>query len=179
MKAHPQLLNAWQVRAILDGRKTMLRIPTGRQGDLLTPVPRYAVGDLIWGRESFYAFIWSKTEGGRQKKYADVNYRADGVYIGCGRWKPSIHMPRRFSRIVLEVTAVRVERLQDISEADAFAEGICPMGHDIGFDQDDREFMYCWRWEQIHGPGSWDANPWVQVIAFRRVDGAAALGSAA
>lgn len=166
MKAHPQLLNAWQVRAILDGRKTQLRIPTGRQGDLLPPVPRYAVGDLIWGREAFCAPFGKR----------EAAYRADNDFIGCYRWRPSIHMPRWASRITLEVTGVRVERLQDISLADSIAEGVEPYRNRGGK-------LTAWRfpkhWEAIHGPGSWDANPWVQVIAFRRVDGAAALGAAA
>lgn len=79
------------------------------------------------------------------------------------RWRPSIHMPRWASRITLEITGVRVERLQDISEADAQAEGAytdpaCP-AYDTYRDV----------WEQINGPGSWAANPWVWVVEFRRL----------
>lgn len=93
---------------------------------------------------------------------------------------PSIHMPRWASRITLEVTGVRVERLRDISEADARAEGcpcyVCGRTMD-GLSEDDCHCFhrmagvsdYRLLWESINGPGSWDANPWVWVIAFRRL----------
>jgi hypothetical protein len=81
------------------------------------------------------------------------------------KWRPSIFMPRWASRILLEITAIRVERLQDISEADARAEGIaknqCPDWHAL--------MDYQVLWESINGPGSWAANPWVWVVEFRRV----------
>lgn len=80
------------------------------------------------------------------------------------RWRPSIHMPRWASRITLEVTDVRVERLQKISEADAIAEGCVS---DDEFDAKDR---FEWLWESINGEGSWEANPWVWVVEFRRVE---------
>jgi len=102
-------------------------------------------------------------------------------------WRPSIHMPRWASRITLEITGVRVERLQDISEADAQAEGvqghpfrpddgwpICT-GYMIGSDDGkttlhpNPQDAYQRLWESINSPGSWDANPWVWVIEFRRV----------
>lgn len=76
-------------------------------------------------------------------------------------WKPSIHMPRWASRISLEVTAVRVERLQDISEADARAEGAAAPPHLSYRDG------YAWLWDSINGPGAWDLNPYVWCISFR------------
>jgi hypothetical protein len=81
-------------------------------------------------------------------------------------WKPSIHMPRWASRINLEITGVRVERLQDISEADAIAEGITAdfLEHIYG------PAGYRDLWESINGKGSWDKNPWVWVIEFKRID---------
>ncbi len=84
-----------------------------------------------------------------------------------GYWTPSIHMPRWASRLTLEITSVRVERLQDISEADAIAEGVRgnasgPYGCE-GLIED-----YADLWESINGPGSWDANPWVWVVEFKR-----------
>lgn len=99
-------------------------------------------------------------------------------------WRPSIFMPRWASRILLEVTEVRVERLQDISEADAKAEGIIP--HVRGgwhwrehnpSDLDDWDQFgfktardaYGALWESINGPGSWEANPWVWAVSFRRL----------
>lgn len=83
------------------------------------------------------------------------------------RWRPSIHMPRWASRIQLEITGIRVERLQDISEADAEAEGVRNSLHLQGgrFARDN--FAHLW-WT-INGAGSWDANPWVWVIEFRRI----------
>ncbi len=81
----------------------------------------------------------------------------------------AIHMPRWASRITLEITGIRVERLQDINEADAIAEGIDPK-----FPPDEQvanaaRMRYADIWESINGPGSWAANPWVWVVEFRRM----------
>lgn len=90
--------------------------------------------------------------------------------------RPSIHMPRWACRTVLEITEVRVERLKDISLADAIAEGAPPshpsidaVSRDFGF-QDFPRSWYAQIWESIHGKGSWDLNPWVWVIGFKRVE---------
>ena len=80
-----------------------------------------------------------------------------------GKWRPSIHMPRWVSRITLEVTGVRVERLFDCSTADAIAEGI-----DIQ-DGIDPRLTFVDLWESINGAGSWKRNPWVWVVEFKRV----------
>ena len=97
-----------------------------------------------------------------------------------GKWRPSIHMPRWASRITLEITDVNVERLQEISEADAKAEGVELSSALASFICDTpsmrRKFKsayvsaFCDLWESINGPGSWDANPYVWVIEFRRVE---------
>lgn len=90
---------------------------------------------------------------------------------------PSIHMPRWASRIMLEITGVRVERLQDISEDDALAEGIdAEAGRNTLSFVGMREISgpvaeFSVLWESINGPGSWDANPWVWVVEFRRIEG--------
>ena len=88
-------------------------------------------------------------------------------------WRPSIHMPRWASRITLEVTGVRVEALQDIDMADALAEGISDTGALIldsaGNEQGGPIAEYAVLWEQINGPDSWAANPWVWVVEFRRL----------
>ena len=92
----------------------------------------------------------------------------DGLAFGLARSVPSIHMPRWASRITLEITGVRVERLQDIRETDAQAEGAEPLlvppdGGSTVYTEGYRHL-----WEQINGPGSWDANPFVWVVEFRR-----------
>lgn len=81
---------------------------------------------------------------------------------------PSIHMPRVFSRITLEITEVRIERLQDISRGDAMEEG-CPFPN-MAAGPDPRQW-YAELWDSINGPGSWEVNPWVWVVAFKRVEG--------
>jgi hypothetical protein len=96
------------------------------------------------------------------------------------RWRPSIHMPRWASRLTLELTEVRVERLQDISETDAFAEGIDPDANEDYLTAEHymlagsqvrggcpAVFAYAALWESINSPGSWEANPWVWVLSFR------------
>jgi hypothetical protein len=96
------------------------------------------------------------------------------------RWRPSIFMPRWASRLTPEITAVRVERLQDISDGDAIAEGVDIFEDGAGFTipmkngklgswlRNERD-AYSVLWKSINGPESWDANPWVWVISFRRV----------
>lgn len=95
------------------------------------------------------------------------------------QWRPSIHMPRWASRITLEVTDVKVERLQDISEEDAMAEGIVNAGDGNGYQLADTSHYagtasesYASLWESINGPGSWDANPWVWCVSFKRLEAA-------
>ena len=131
-------------------------------------------GDRLWVREAF--------EDCESALHSCVIYRADGGAPGT-KWTPSIHMPRWASRITLEVTGVRVERLQDISEADAIREGIELRGFGgfawyTGRDAA-KSFTtnpvtsYSSLWESINGLGSWDANPWVWVVEFKRVEGGA------
>lgn len=118
---------------------------------------------------------WPHMLGGFQRE--SLRYRADGEYQnehGAWRWRSPIHMPRWASRLTLEITDVRVERLQDISEEDAIAEGAlewargaCAPGNPTGF----TAVGYFWLlWEPIHGPSSWDANPWVWVIEFKKLE---------
>jgi hypothetical protein len=141
-------------------------------------------GDRLWVRETF-----AKIDGQTQP-WIETDYRATythgdrlGDSLGIKkRWTPAIHMPRAASRITLEVTGVRVERLQDISEADAIAEGVGDQPRLAGYSpkagcqwepQDPRD-LYAQLWEQINGPGSWEVNPWVWVIQFKRLEGGTA-----
>lgn len=151
-------------------------------------------GDRLWVRET-HAFasrnhwpdlphVFSPVETGLG---VTVYYRAGFDRAKSGlTWRPSIHMPRWASRITLEVTEVRVERLQDISEADAEAEGVERVfGRDVppamgGGVETWRDYLEeGWRtsarssfvtlWESIHGRGAWAKNPWVWAINFKRV----------
>lgn len=131
------------------------------------------VGDRLWVKETFLY---------RAQKTAAL-YKADlegteaaGVGAMYGGWKPSIFMKRPFSRITLEITGIRVERLQDITEEDAKAEGTDPIAFEPPFDEPIKASKYRAGyiniWESINGPDSWDANPWVWVINFKRIDNA-------
>jgi len=100
------------------------------------------------------------------EKYLFANWYPDLISGTEGRWTPSIHMPRWASRITLEITGVRVERLQDISEADCAAEGL-----GSPFLRDYKKPKFAALWQSIYGEESWQANPWVWVIEFKRVEG--------
>ena len=88
-----------------------------------------------------------------------------------GAWRPSIHMPRWASRILLEITDVRVERLKSISDRDALREGCSAADMKSG---DCVADVFARLWASIYGSDSWNANPWVWVIEFKRVEGGAA-----
>lgn len=145
-------------------------------------------GDRLWVRESWQYYDWNG-EGEPCIRYSADNATAwpePGVDEWADRlldiwaalslpenynidnrasdrtWRPSIHMPRWASRITLEITDVRVERLQAISAADCWAEGI-PHSPDVNPIHEYQEL-----WESINGPGSWEANPFVWAISFKR-----------
>lgn len=161
-------------------------------GPLLCDVRRAACpygqpGDRLWVREA-HAIVprtaYAHSEGVQQTLRPDDPYEHDAAIYREGwtrskggfKWRPSIHMPRWASRITLEITSVRVERLQDISEADAMAEGIRKqqVGQfysvaGLGGAGTTARAAYALLWNKINGPDSWDANPWVWVVEFRRV----------
>lgn len=135
------------------------------------------VGDRLWVRETFAAFDadWKhpgKPHDLRDGPWPNVVYPASVAKIPDGTCRPSIHMPRWASRITLEITAVRVERLNDISEEDAKAEGVAPSQHIITPPEALYRVGFLKLWQSIYGAESWSANPWVWVIDFRRVGGA-------
>lgn len=203
MKDRPILFSGPMVRALLNGTKTQTRrvvkyaahdlidadgwplrdLSECGAGEVRTGCPYGQPGDRLWVRETF-----AKIDGQTQP-WIETDYRATythgdrlGDTLGIKkRWTPAIHMPRAASRITLEVTGVRVEQLQDISEADAVAEGVhpdprCRQDDDTAAFQRigpvrDNSFpiaRYGALWESINGPGSWRSNPWVWVIEFRR-----------
>lgn len=139
--------------------------------------PYGAIGDRLWVREtwahSIHAACSERDEDGPFVYAADGNREA----TIDGRWRPSIHMPRHASRISLEITDVRLQRLHDISESDAVAEGVSySLDIDAGAwcGASDRLWgtareAFRDLWESIHGNGSWAANPWVWALTFRRL----------
>ncbi len=136
--------------------------------------PRFAVGDLLWVREAWRTGAgYDGTPIKNIAPFARIWFDADGSppsWAGSQR-RASIHMPRWASRITLLVTDVRVQRLQDISCADAIAEGIRPQANSqtIDCDTPDPRDEFRSLWGTIHGPGAWDKNPWVVAVTFERV----------
>ncbi|MBX9488809.1 hypothetical protein J8Z82_14605 [Yersinia enterocolitica] len=128
--------------------------------------PLGAVGDQLWVRETWARYNIDQTSH-------DMAYRATtpADWPKDGLWRPSIHMPRWASRINLLITGVRVERLNDISDVDARAEG-CAYGKGNGeIDLAVRpENHFPTLWASIYGAESWQANPWVWVINFERME---------
>ena len=158
----------------------------------------HSVGDTLWVRENWNIFMCSRDaevswplktipktdpskdedEDGSQRHNIALDYAATSKE--GGPWRPSIHMPRWASRVILMVTGVKVERLQNISEADAIAEGI--LAHEPTQDDpaeyaaaegrliynDPRE-AFCDLWTSINGADSWKANPWVVAYSFQRI----------
>lgn len=208
MKSRPIIMQAESVRAILDGRKTqtrrLLKLP--RTGDLAAgdlsrafadaalwgakgwgglhvPTiedrverlrsPHGGPGDLLWVKE-----VWASTgvEGDR------CAYRADDGNASSLVWRSSLFMPRWASRLTLVIAEVRAERLQDITEADAEAEGLksdVTVGERfLGRPAPERR-PKAWRsarekyaraWDEINGDRApWASNPWVWVVTFERV----------
>lgn len=196
MSDKPILFSGPMVRALMAGTKTQTRrtmtivppfaervvrtpkgpgwlaIGAGRSGG--TAGVRYEVGDRLYVREII-------ERAGFQGQA--VGYPADGTWLPNTPWQwerkalPSIHMPRRLSRITLTVTDVRVERLQDISETDCLAEG--PelaasdrvLGGPLVYTATPQVYVtprawYRELWGTINGPGAWDANPWVAAYTF-------------
>jgi len=197
MTDRPIIFSAGMIRALLDGRKSQTRrimkpqppewvtrmchegrngwIGSGDGHGVLMHVP-YAVGDRLWCREGF-SYGWPVEENHQlpecNQEHA-ITYRTDGNRpFGGGKWHSPIHMPRWASRLTLIVTDVRVQRLQDISEADAVAEGVnsdtdgwfdylMPATQCCASPQD----SYATLWNSLHGPDAWAANPWVVALSF-------------
>lgn len=209
VKERPILFSGPMVRAILDGRKTQTRRVIKPQPDFIRKSPfvpggleddhgygikiKYEPGDRLWVRETWAAISPDDSED-HSIDDCTIEYRADTDNPlpnnwpledkddpACGRWRPSIHLPRRFSRIALEITGVRVERVQDISEADALAEGIIKATKDGNLYKYGLEnwpwrdwhlnYFDAWNqlWESVHGPDAWQKNQWCWVVEFKRI----------
>lgn len=202
MTERPILFSGPMVRAILEGRKTQTRrvvkpqpvdwSPIGAEmvprrflgpATFLASCPFGRPGDRLWVRETFMhspaTYVYEASTS-TPAVPAETVYRANhqGDSAGAG-WSASIHMPRWASRLTLDVKAVRVERLQDINEDDAKAEGVeayASIGPDQrvpgpGFnrallrDQPHR-LPFADLWRSINGEDAWEQNPWVWVVEF-------------
>lgn len=157
--------------------------------------PFGTVGDRIWVREAFRVHSRATDVATLVYKASERNSWTEQTHrvpvAVCNKpatpekWTPSLHMPRWTSRILLEITNVGVQRLQDISSGDAVREGICqlpasgryclsPGDQYFGGASHSAKEVYSWLWSSIYGEESWKANPWVWVIEFKRVEGGAA-----
>lgn len=207
----PVIFSGPMVRAILEGRKTQTRrivkshppvdanhdATLSRDGKTFAfgwindtglhdrTCPYGVAGDRIWVRETTWRYQGVDSAKG-------IHYAATEEPNRQSKWfgglTPSIHMPRRASRITLEITKVRVERLQDISEEDAKAEGMTwddsrkynpTNGETVFADRSDwkhnpsdlirgRIGEYAALWDSLYGKGAWEKNPWVWIIEFNR-----------
>ena len=150
--------------------------PYGRPGDQLWVREAHALLPRTAYRASVgtgtIAQVEHPTDG-----YTAAVFREGFDRSGAPNWRPSIHMPRWASRITLQIVSVRVERLQEISEADAKAEGMELTGWrptysapDSGGECFTPADNFAALWESINGAGSWEANPWVWVVEFKRIE---------
>lgn len=212
IKERPILFGAPMVRAILDGSKTQTRRIIKPQPTLSENTgfnwkgAAYGIGfergetarnfskhccpygkpdDRLWVRETHYLV---RAQGKPDGHVIEIDYKADPdhpIRMCPQKWRPSIHMPRSASRILLDIISVRVERLNDISEGDAKAEGIFELDYcgqktyqNYLLSNEEAECSpmlaspvasFTSLWESINGADSWQANPWVWVIEFRRI----------
>jgi hypothetical protein len=201
MKEQPILFSAPMVRAILDGSKTQTRrVVKPQLGGLPHPQARCPgswdwIGDFDHGcgmgidsTHCFGSIACPYGKPGDQlwvRECISKPYPADvaaenftGFYKASNesrnvRWTPSIHMPRWASRITLEITGVRVERLNSISEGDAMDEGAGSLLAEHEYlDGNPDQYRRCFEilWESINGLGSWNLNPYVWVVEFKRLN---------
>jgi hypothetical protein len=194
-KFHPILYQTEMVKAILEGKKTKTRRSVKMPPDRIWShsnrfygesgreykCPYGKVGDVLWVRET-----WQHVN--IENDFKDFVYKASGgldweMSNEDWKWKPSIFMPKSACRIFLDITDVKVERLQDISEEDAIKEGIQKHigGYKTNYRQpsaksylDGYSFTaqeeFKTLWYKINGPDSWNQNPFVWVISFKRIE---------
>lgn len=186
MTDRPIMFSGPMVRALLAGKKSMTRRL------LSSPLAKCQAGDRLWVRETF-TYAGSSDPG--ILLYA-ATYPDEAIAAGCEnvppdlaafkaageRWRPTIHMPRKLSRLTLTVTECVVSSLQDISYRDVLAEGCpCDPSYAGAFQDDDGPICMVrvgegrWKsprawfhelWDDLHGPGAWERNPEVAVISF-------------
>lgn len=179
MVDRPILFSTPMVQALLAGRKSQTRrLLKDRLGPAASlaqaeEMNRFAVGDRLWVREAFA--YWADEESAAAAQAiegsadpciwcADYEAGSPCADMGGDRWRSGFHMPRWASRMTLVVSEVRIQRLHEIDEADARAEGAAAVGADPLCPS------YVWAfhtlWEHLHGRGSWMHNPWVVALTF-------------
>lgn len=195
MKAKPIIFNGPMVRALLDGRKDQTRrvvkipdhdrwqhfhrlIEASSAGESVVAefspdgftkghvsCPYGQLGDLLWVRET-----WGAHDQGfdAAEEASFIVYRADDARPNPQRWRPSIHMPRWASRLTLRITDVRVQRVQEISEEDAAAEGVERTHAGGPWGEESLIESFSALWDSIYAKRGygWDANPWVWALTF-------------
>lgn len=196
MTERPIIFSGPMVKAILDGRKTQTRrvivgLSRFRLADRLgnvanrwflngvaihrPPLCRFGKpGDRLWVRENWRAHkSLDHVAPCQMHDRLLVEYQAGGsAGISMpGKWRPSIHLPRKFARLILAVTDVRVERLRDITDLDARAEGMPEPTEPAGIADWRPTGWFRTEWDSINHKQHhrWDDNPWVWVIGFKRV----------
>lgn len=183
MTDRPIIFSAPMVLALLAGRKTQTRRIIAERPPCAIP------GDRLWVREAWrLPRPWDDRSGGQtvaecldagwHRAWAPLFYEADGQFVnwgdwredGPGRYRHARFMPRAYSRLTLTVTDVWVERVQDITEDDARAEGARPAFSYPGSDFVSSKPRYVWGfqelWGEVHGPGAWERNDWVAAYKF-------------
>lgn len=201
IKERPILFSGPMVRAILSGAKTQTRRIVKVSGSWAVEETEFAESQLWPGYEDENGEwqwidcpygkpggrLWVRETFARSRNnwlYAASSVVSDGPQGNVeewdwdlstpNRWRPSIHMPRWASRLTLQITSVRVERLNEISEEDAIAEGcereFAADGSDYGAGLTTACEQFERLWESINGNGSWATNPWVWVVSFKRIE---------
>ena len=210
MTFKPILFSSPMVQAILEGRKTQTRRTQGLEEINQDPnnwicnqiaglfyfsnpilqkticiAPSKNIGDVLWVRETFFCTKYYEHLPLFKDK-GNYVYKATDNFIGCHKWKPSIFMPKTACRLFLVIKNIRVERLNDINETDARAEGIEASktfdglyflygttrnyGRITRMDYVDPIKSFHSLWQSINGPTSWVKNPWVWVIEFEKIE---------
>lgn len=166
MKERPIIFSAPMVRSLMSGIKTQTRRIAKDQSVIITSNNPYGhAGDLLWVKESWRTLAkYDKFKPSLIPINAPIEFKADQNTTTheevSEKWRTPLFMPKRYSRLVLAITNVRYEKLIECSQLDAIAEG-------VGSVSLDPIAQYKALWEDLHGLGSWDNNPWVWVIEFK------------
>jgi len=189
MKEHGIIFSSPMVRAIIEGRKTQTRrivknpdwlgcttgdCPHSTQAacdEAMAFFAPHPVGTRLWVRETWLEFPWVGSDG-KENLYAAYRATDEHTYPRhpSDRWRPSIHMPRKYSRITLEVTDVRVQRIQSITPDDCANEGIEGGGESDPLGPISLVTKFASLWQSINGEGSWARNDWVWAYTFKAIE---------